>query len=241
MPLKTFEAPKYARIVNALQERITDGTYAPGDMLPSETQLIAEFGASRPIVVRALGILEQDGWIAAEHGRGRFVRRTQPRDARQGAGRDAFRPETGAGVRILDVQTTPAPTWAASALNQDQNALVVARRRLLTTSIGPVELATLYVPAELAEGTDLTRPKPLRTDVLSLLSSLRGVEWEYAADRIAARAATAQESNLLELGRREPVLSVLVTAFDTTGTPRIAVDATLATSRLELQDTFPLS
>jgi GntR family transcriptional regulator len=241
VPLKTFEAPKYARIVNTLQERITDGSYGPGDMLPSEAQLIAEFGASRPIVVRALGILQQDGWIVAEHGRGRFVRRTQPTQARQGAGRDAFRPETGTGVRILEVQTTTAPARAASALSLDQVTMVVARRRLVTTSVGPVELATLYVPAELADGTELTRAKPLRTDVLSLLTSARGIEWEYATDRINARAATTQESSLLELGRREPVLSILVTAFDTSGTPRVAVDATIATSRLELEDTFPLS
>jgi GntR family transcriptional regulator len=241
VPLKTFEAPKYARIVNTLQERITDGSYAPGDMLPSEAQLIAEFGASRPVVVRALGILQQDGWIASEHGRGRFVRRTQPSQARQGAGRDVFRPETGTGVGILDVQTLPAPARAASALSLDRDAMVVARRRLVTTSVGPVQLATLYVPAELAEGTDLTRSKPLRTNVLSLLTSARGIEWEYATDRITARPATAEESSRLELGRREPVLSVLVTAFDTVGAPRVAVDATIATSRLELEDTFPLS
>jgi GntR family transcriptional regulator len=239
--LKTFEVPKYARIVTALQERMTDGTYRPGDMLPSETALIAEFGASRPIVVRALGILQQDGWISSEHGRGRFVRRTQPAHARQGAGRDLFRPETGAGVKILDVQTIPAPTRAASALHLDPNRLVLARRRLVTTGAGPIELATLYLQAELAEGTDLTRPRPLRADPLSVVTSARGVEFEFASDRISARYATTDEATLLQIGRREPVLSVLVTAFDTNGTPRIAVDACLATSRLELEDTFPLT
>jgi GntR family transcriptional regulator len=126
-------------------------------------------------------------------------------------------------------------------LNLDQDALVVARRRLVTTSVGPVELATLYVSAELGAGTDLVRAKPLRADVLSLLTSIRGVEWEYATDRISARAATTQETTLLQLARREPVLSILVTAFDTTGIPRVAVDATIATNRLELEDTFPLS
>src|SRR5262249_8320802 len=158
--------------------------YAPGDMIPSENQLIAEFGASRPIVVRALGILEQDGWIAAEHGRGRFVRRTQPAQTRQGAGRQAFRPDTGTGVNIIEAATISARPGAAAARGLAGDALVVARRRLVSTRLGPVELATSYVAADLASGTELSRPKPLRADVLSYLSDTRGIRFDYATDRI---------------------------------------------------------
>jgi hypothetical protein len=32
-----------------------------------------------------------------------------------------------------------------------------------------------------------------------------------------------------------------VTAYDTDGTPRVLVDATIATTRMELEDTFPLT
>jgi DNA-binding transcriptional regulator YhcF (GntR family) len=65
---------KYAQIVNALRRRIADGTYPPGSQLPSETQLIAEFGVSRPTVVRALEQLKLAGEIDREHGRGSFVK-----------------------------------------------------------------------------------------------------------------------------------------------------------------------
>jgi GntR family transcriptional regulator len=61
--------PKYAAVVNAVQQRIEDGTYLPGATIPSETQLMDEFKTSRPTVVRALGILQQDGWIESEQGR----------------------------------------------------------------------------------------------------------------------------------------------------------------------------
>lgn len=65
--------PKYVVIINALQQRINNGTYPPGGRLPSESDLIREFGASRPVVVRALDLLRQDGWIESRQGKGRFA------------------------------------------------------------------------------------------------------------------------------------------------------------------------
>ena len=53
MPLKALQAPLYAQIVTTIQDRITAGVYGPGEVIPSEPVLQAEFGASRPTVVRA--------------------------------------------------------------------------------------------------------------------------------------------------------------------------------------------
>lgn len=69
---------KYAQIVAALRQQIADGTYPPGSLLPSETQLIEEFGVSRPTVVRALEELKLRGEIDREHGRGSFVKAAPP-------------------------------------------------------------------------------------------------------------------------------------------------------------------
>src|SRR5690606_40846212 len=77
-----FEPPKYARVVLEIRRRIENGDYPPGSMLPSESQLVREFAVGRTTVVRALQMLQQDGWITREHGRGSFVR-----------GRPASRPE----------------------------------------------------------------------------------------------------------------------------------------------------
>jgi DNA-binding GntR family transcriptional regulator len=63
----------YTRITNALRQRITDGTYAPGTRLPSETALCAEFSVARNTVRRALSALQDEGLITARPGVGRFV------------------------------------------------------------------------------------------------------------------------------------------------------------------------
>lgn len=63
----------YTRITNALRQRITDGTYAPGTRLPSEAALCTEFGVARNTVRRALSTLQDEGLITARTGVGRFV------------------------------------------------------------------------------------------------------------------------------------------------------------------------
>jgi GntR family transcriptional regulator len=241
VPLKTFEPPKYARIVTALMERISDGTYPHGSMLPSETKLIEEFGASRPIVVRALGILEQDGWLVSQPGRGRFVLRTHGREeAATGAGRVVFRPERGPGVRVLKTGVVPAPTRAANALGILEGTPVATRRRLVTTADGPVELSTVYASADLAESTALGSTKPIGEDLLVHVVKQTGIAFDFATDRVGARLPTAEECRLLDITRREPVLTVLVAAFATTGGVPLVVDSVMVPTRAELEDTYPI-
>src|ERR1043165_1351573 len=69
-----YAPPKYAQVVAEIKQRIERGTYPPGSLLPSEHQLVAEFGISRPTIVRALAALRQDGWIDTQQGKGSFVR-----------------------------------------------------------------------------------------------------------------------------------------------------------------------
>lgn len=52
---------------------IRSGELAPGDRLPSESQLIEEFGVARMTVRQALGVLRIEGLAEARHGSGVFV------------------------------------------------------------------------------------------------------------------------------------------------------------------------
>lgn len=65
--------PAYEHIAQTVRDRIRLGFYEPGQPIPSEASLGGEFGVSRPTVVRALEIVTREGWLRAEHGRGRYV------------------------------------------------------------------------------------------------------------------------------------------------------------------------
>lgn len=234
--------PKYAVLVNAMQQRIEDGTYLPGAVIPSETQLMAEFKASRPTVVRALGILQQDGWIESQQGKGRFVQGRPTPASRQSADRTRELLDQGeqAGVTILRAGAVMAPPRAVAALDLDADTPVIMRRRLVEAEVGPVELSTVYIPVELAAGTDVSRSTPLPDGVLRHLTDRKGVEFDHATERISARLPNSEEAGLLKISERDAVLTILVTVFDRAGLPQLAVDAVIPANRHEIEGSFPL-
>lgn len=63
---------KYYDLMEDLREKILSGEVKPGEKIPSENQLSSEYGVSRQTVRKALQILQNEGYIYAEHGRGTF-------------------------------------------------------------------------------------------------------------------------------------------------------------------------
>jgi GntR family transcriptional repressor for pyruvate dehydrogenase complex len=60
-------------LVDALGERIRDGRLAPGDKLPTEAAIMAEFEVSRTVVREAISKLQAAGQVQTRHGIGTFV------------------------------------------------------------------------------------------------------------------------------------------------------------------------
>jgi GntR family transcriptional repressor for pyruvate dehydrogenase complex len=62
-----------AELVESLGDRIRDGKLAPGDKLPTEAAIMAEFGVSRTVVREAISRLQASGLVETRHGIGTFV------------------------------------------------------------------------------------------------------------------------------------------------------------------------
>ena len=65
--------PKYKMIYARLLDALKSGEYAVGGKLPSENELVAQFGASRPTIGRALAQLESEGHVERRAGSGTFA------------------------------------------------------------------------------------------------------------------------------------------------------------------------
>jgi GntR family transcriptional regulator len=72
------------------------------------------------------------------------------------------------------------------------------------------------------------------------VAARKGVVFDHAAERISAKLPSAEEARLLEVGRRDPLLAVLLTVCDRTGKPLLVLDVVVPTSRHELEDVFPI-
>ncbi len=60
-------------LVEALGDRIRDGSLAAGSKLPTEAAIIEEFGVSRTVVREAISRLQAAGMVETRHGVGTFV------------------------------------------------------------------------------------------------------------------------------------------------------------------------
>ena len=71
--------PLYYQLAEILQDRIRSGTYAPGEMIPSEIGLAKQYSIGRPTVRQAMDLLVQKGLIYRKRGAGTFVKKPSPR------------------------------------------------------------------------------------------------------------------------------------------------------------------
>lgn len=66
--------PLYQQVADAVQRRIEDGEFEPGQPIPSEKTLEQEYGVARGTVRRAVALLGERGLVVTIQGRGSFVK-----------------------------------------------------------------------------------------------------------------------------------------------------------------------
>jgi len=207
-----YAPPKYAQVVAEIRRRIESGEYAPGSLLPSEHQLVDSFSVSRPTIVKALASLRQDGWI-----------------------------ETQLSGKLIQAGVKLAPAYVTTLLGLDQGARAFLRQRLLSEDGEPVELASLWLPLEMAKGTDFASPDLLAESIRHHLQARKKVRLDHAVERISARKPTGEEAGLLDVAPDAPVLNVVVTAYDAKAWPVHVTDIVLPGDRHEIHDAYPFT
>jgi GntR family transcriptional regulator len=246
--MATGEEYPYRRIVSDLREQVLSGQRAPGDRMPSESELAATYRTSRPTVRRALAVLRGEGLIVTGQGSGTFVR------ARRGIqicvtgsnyrrhralGLPGFNAQVlaqGQSPRqdITEVARIGAPGYVAEKLDLDEGAPVIVRRRIFLADDVPVALTDSYYPASLAADTAIEKPERLKGGVHALIEDENGPIGRRIArsdDDVTARMPTADEAGLLRLPAGVPVFRVLRTIYDSDGQPVEVQDTVAAADR----------
>jgi GntR family transcriptional regulator len=205
----------YYQLENILREKINSGEYGPGDLFPTEEQLINLYKISRITVRQALSALEMDGLITRKRGRGSFVISKQERlEPRKLTG--MFEDIVDWGIRpkakVIDFCFVYPPRRVAEILkiSEDTKVLKVERIRLFKKS--PISYLINYVPFELGKKIrikDLTF-KPL----LNVLEEKFKIEVGKGNQIIEATIADSRIASLLEVMTGAPLLKIERISFD---------------------------
>jgi GntR family transcriptional regulator len=248
----TSDRPVFKQIADRLRVAILSGELEPGAQLPSEQELIDTHGVARGTIRQAMNLLRSDGLVRTEHGRGSFVRDRPPvrrlahdRFARRHRerGRAAYLAELEAEgrvaeVEVLEVERVTTPDDVAVWLQLAMGADVLVRRRRYLADGEPMELATSYVPWELAEGTQLTEPNSGPGGIYARLEE-RGHRLKRFSEEVTARMPTVDEIRALRLQPGVPVIRVVRVAYDTGELPVEACDTVMAADRYVLSYELP--
>jgi GntR family transcriptional regulator len=248
----TSDRPVFKQIADRLRAAIQAGELAPGARMPSEQELIDAHGVARGTIRQAMNVLRGEGLVRTEHGRGSFVRARPPvrrlahdRFARRHRkrGRAAYLAELEAEGRVaevdvLEIARVKAPDDVAVWLQLKVGADVLIRRRRYLADGEPMELATSYVPWELAEGTQMTEPETGPGGIYARLEE-RGHELKRFSEEVTARMPTVDEIRALRLQPGVPVFRVVRVAYDRDELPVEACDTVMAADRYVLGYELP--
>ncbi|WP_369211609.1 GntR family transcriptional regulator [Streptomyces flavofungini] len=252
-------AKAYEKIADELRTEIRAGRLGPGDRLPSEAELIRSSGRSGPTVQQALRVLQAEGLIEKQHGRGTFVRR--PRLTVRRANRryqwekdrarapEEQRLETGAtehdtGLEVKDLvfhaayREIEAPGEIASALGVEKGTPLVERtyRTRYSAERNPFSLVTSYLIRDLVKGNpdllDETK-EPWPGGTWNQLHTV-GIEIDRIEERVTARPPTVEEAAELGLPPGTSVLVLRKSAHGTDGRVVEMSDITMPGDRTEM-------
>ena len=220
----------YKQIADHLRVAIAQGRLGAGDQLPSEAQMMTHYGVARMTARNALRLLQDEGLITAEHGRGVYVRARPPvrrlasdrfaqRHRKEGkAAFDIEAEQHGVTPQVdqLTVTEATAPPEVADRLKVSENSPVLVRNRRYLLDGRPVETAISYVPADLARGTPIADPNPGPGGIYARLEE-QGNTLERFTEEVSARMPTPEEVRRLALPPGVPVFRVVRTAYDIDG------------------------
>lgn len=206
-------SPLYQQVKSVLLQRLVDGVWVPGSLLPSEIQLAAEIGVSQGTVRKALDALTADSLLVRRQGRGTFV---ADHDDKQSVFRFfKLRPDgDGTGMptsRVTAIAEAPASADERGRLDLARAARVVRIERVRLVDARLCVSETISVPASLFPGiAQIELPNTL----YSLYAARFGITIATANERLKAVALGAREAGLLEVAEGTPALEIDRVAVD---------------------------
>ncbi|MEF9904520.1 GntR family transcriptional regulator [Streptomyces sp. P9-A2] len=204
-------------IADDLRDRIVTGRLKPGERLPSEVHLAAQYMVSTPTLRNALAVLQAEGLVEKTHGKGNFVRRPLQRITYVGGRRTPDAHSMDLAPLSVTVHTTRvrARGHLAALLKMPTGSPLTEISCLGHEDERPHSLARIYVPCDLAPAAVLREPLPYEA-VVTRLTELRPPPAEVR-EEISVRLPTPEEASTLRISSALAVLAVTRQTADTAG------------------------
>ncbi len=245
--------PRYLQIADEIVQQIRAGVLKPGDMVPSESELVDRYGVSGGTIRKAMVEVRASGLVETRHGKGSMVKDRPPvrlrssdrfRASHRRGGKAAYLAESEkagatARVSVLYIGPMDAPEDIADRLGVAAGAQVLARRRLYFRNGTPVETATSYLPWDVVKDIpELFAENPGPGGIYARLED-HGHAFAEFVETLTARSAAKAEASELALSPGAPVVHLLRDAVTEDGRVVEVCDTLMAADQFVFQYRIP--
>ncbi|MEU5496142.1 GntR family transcriptional regulator [Streptomyces griseofuscus] len=230
--------PLAERIAAEIRKLIMSGDWEPGRKVPTNEELRTQFKTSNVTVQRALQILKDERFLEGQSGVGVFVRSDRAQTIQPAhyvspaePGQpyrwlsEATKRQQRSKYKMLAVEECVPPVEVGRALQLEEGGTALLRSRIGFLDDQPAELVHSYYTIELARGTRLEDRRLIPGGSPALLQEM-GYPTHSQDDVVAARPATTEEYEALEIPRDVPVIEIFRIVYSDNDKP---IEVTLLT------------
>jgi GntR family transcriptional regulator len=219
---KDLPVPYYYQIVQALRESIADLKEPDVNekiALPSEPELSDFFSVNRGTIRHALQVLEREGLIYREKGKGTFVRRRRVEmDLSYLCSTTEYMKSRGwePYTEVISVDKVIPRMHIRASLNLQESDKVWEIFRSRSANGEPISLQRAFFPVVLMPDLD---EKNLSSSFYNIWKNSYNILPHEGEQTIRTRPATEEETSLLAIDEYDPIFEITRTTFDINGTP----------------------
>ncbi|WP_179082645.1 GntR family transcriptional regulator [Streptomyces rectiverticillatus] len=202
----------YQSVADDLRRRIESGEFRVGDRLPAETQLATRYRVSVPTLRLSLELLQAEGRVEKQQGRGNFVRHPRARTVYDSERQATQSPPLQVSV---EVDTVNATSLLSTLLKVRRGALLTEFDFISVVGTSVQGMVRLYVPQTVARlGPPEGELSPWGDNVRESLAAA-GVHVASTVERVTSRLPSVEEKEVFR--STTPVLAVERTSTDDSG------------------------
>lgn len=217
---KSLGMPLYEQVANELRQEILGNRYGEHGSIGTHTELANRFGVSMITIRRAVQILQEEGMVNIQQGRGTFVCRTSLVDhlhnlTATSLVMNTLQVKINVWVPLFEVCKTPS--WMEESLRSAMGARCVHIQRVVSLQDSglPFSYVEMYLPERFINR--IFKADVEQSTVYQILQKRLGIVLGKGRQIMRASGATGETAQYLRLPENWPVMRIERKAYDNQG------------------------
>ncbi|EDS73109.1 GntR family transcriptional regulator [Anaerofustis stercorihominis] len=205
---------QYSKLYTYFKEKIENGYYKPGDLIPPEPEIEKMFNVSRTTVRKAVDLLSREGFLKAQQGKGTVVTDNK---TMQSLNHVTSVSETlrhkGYDVKPKNIfiDTVAADDFISDRLGIENGTTIIRIQRIQLANGVPIAIVKNYLRKE--DVPDIVKRQDEIYSLYAFLEKEYGINFDSATELISAKNATFEESQMLNVPVGNALIELKRTCF----------------------------